>query len=374
MISIFSQYLSLFLMLVSSICFSQSVSVALPHEPEVVRNSDGEWLVYDIQIVSEHQIQPIKSVIFNGNEVEFTETGFQKFNKDSTAYVQYIWIKTKNKPITELIHKFYFIDKNATKIITKRILVQPDAPKKIDWPIEAGKWIAANAPGIRSEHTNTTVKVGDKTYDTIQKAWILGHNNQRFAIDFVKMDNQGKLFANDGSSNKDWFSYGSPIKAATEGKVVKVIDSIEDNSIPGHIDYKITKDNIGGNCIFIDIGNDKIAFYGHLQKGSIKVKEGDNVEKGQFLGLLGNSGQTTAPHLHFHLVTSNNIPIDYSINGFMYEGIPYYFESFDSYGKADTNFWTETSDGKSIIAPFHLGKAIKIPNALPSNFEVIKIK
>lgn len=361
-------------MFLSSVCFSQSVTVALPREPQSVKNTDGQWVVYDVQIVSEHKIQPIKSVIFSGDKMVLTATDFQKFNKDSTAYVQYIWIKTKNKSITELVHKFYFTDENIAKILSKKILVQPNYPSKVGWPIEGGKWIAANAPGIESEHTTTTVKVGDKTYDTIQKAWIVGHNNQRFAIDFVKMNNEGKLFANDGLSNKDWFSYGSPIKAVAEGKVLKVIDNIEDNRVPGIIDYKITKDNIGGNCIFIDIGNNQIAFYGHLQKGTIKVKEGDNIKKGQLLGFLGNSGQTTAPHLHFHLVTRNDIPIDDSVNGFMYEGIPYYFESFISYGKADPDFWTETYNGKSIITPFHFGKAIKITNALPSNFEVIEIR
>ncbi len=64
---------------------------------------------------------------------------------------------------------------------------------------------------------------------------------------------------------------------------LKIIDGVEDNKTPGKIDYKITKDNIGGNCVFVDIGNGLVAFYGHLQRNSIKVKKGDRIFKGQFI-------------------------------------------------------------------------------------------
>ena len=368
-----AKYFTFLFIILSTSCYAQMVTMALPHEPQLIKNSNGEWIVYDIHLCSEKNFHPIKSIISADDNQIFNGSAFQKFSKDSTAFVQYIWIKKGKKQIKELNHQFYYSEGKIAKMISKKILLQLHRPIKIDWPIESGKWIAANAPDIASEHTNTTVKVGNKQYDSIQKAWVLGHNNQRFAIDFVRLNDDGKLFTNDGTSNTDWFSYGTTVKSVADGIVLKVTDSIEDNKTPGIIDYKITKNNIGGNSVFVDIGNGNIAFYGHMQKNSIKVKIGDHIKKGQPLGLLGNSGQTTAPHLHFHIVTSNNIPIDQSINGFMYEGVPYSFESFKSYGKAKEDFWSESPKGKQIIIPFQFKKTTKISKAIPVNFEVIEI-
>ncbi len=181
----------------------------MPQEPQWVKNSDGDWLVYDVQLSGAKKFLPIKSDIYHQGEQEFTDTIFHKFNKDSTAFIQYVWIKKNNHEVKDLVHNVYYEQDGKVQMVSKKILVPKSEPLGIGWPITKGKWIAANAPGMESEHTNTTVKVGAKIFDSVQQAWLLGHNNQRFAIDFVKMDNQGKLFANQGTSNSDWFSYGT---------------------------------------------------------------------------------------------------------------------------------------------------------------------
>jgi murein DD-endopeptidase MepM/ murein hydrolase activator NlpD len=58
---------------------------------------------------------------------------------------------------------------------------------------------------------------------------------------------------------------------------------------------------VGGNHVALDIGGGKYALYAHAQPGSLKVKVGDHVKRGQVLALLGNSGNSTEPHVHFQI-------------------------------------------------------------------------
>ncbi|MGH7829218.1 MAG: M23 family metallopeptidase, partial [Candidatus Binatia bacterium] len=68
----------------------------------------------------------------------------------------------------------------------------------------------------------------------------------------------------------------------------------------------INLETIGGNYLVIDIGGGLYAFYAHLIPGSLKVKLGDTVEPGQVLAALGNTGNSSEPHLHFHLIDNAN--------------------------------------------------------------------
>jgi murein DD-endopeptidase MepM/ murein hydrolase activator NlpD len=67
----------------------------------------------------------------------------------------------------------------------------------------------------------------------------------------------------------------------------------------------MTLETAAGNHVILSLRNGHYAFYAHLQPGSIRIKPGDRVRRGQVLGLLGNSGNSNAPHLHFHI--SNGI-------------------------------------------------------------------
>ena len=99
-------------------------------------------------------------------------------------------------------------------------------------------------------------------------------------------------------------------------------DGIPEN-IPGATSraVPITLETVGGNHVIVNLGDGVFAFYAHLQPGAIKVKVGDKVRRGQVLGLVGNSGNSTEPHLHFHLGDAN-APLGS-------EGLPYAFDAFD---------------------------------------------
>jgi murein DD-endopeptidase MepM/ murein hydrolase activator NlpD len=90
----------------------------------------------------------------------------------------------------------------------------------------------------------------------------------------------------------------------------------------------ITLETVGGNHVIIDIGGGRYAFYAHLQPHSIRVKLGDKVKRGQVLGLVGNSGNSTEPHLHFHMSDASS-PLGS-------EGIPYAFETLYVIGRCQS--------------------------------------
>jgi murein DD-endopeptidase len=99
----------------------------------------------------------------------------------------------------------------------------------------------------------------------------------------------------------------------------------------------ITLETVGGNYVIISLRNGHYAYYAHLQPGSIRVKPCDHVRRGQVLGLLGNSGNSDAPHLHFH-ISNGNSPMGS-------EGVPFLFDSFEVLGNAEmekvlTQGWT----------------------------------
>ena len=149
---------------------------------------------------------------------------------------------------------------------------------------------------------------------------------QRFAIDWVKIDDNSRTFTGDSLKNSSYYAWGQDALAVGDGVVVETKDSIPEN-IPGAASraVTITLETVGGNHVIVDLGGGRYAFYAHLQPGSLRVKLGDKVRKGQVVGLVGNSGNSTEPHLHFHL-SDGNSPLGS-------EGIPYGLASFELVGR-----------------------------------------
>ena len=122
--------------------------------------------------------------------------------------------------------------------------------------------------------------------------------NQRFAYDLV-IRKQASSHTGEGKVNEDYHCFGQPILAPGPGFVVAAEDGIEDN-VPGKMNPRMPL----GNHVMLDHGNGEFSFLAHLRKGSLKVKAGDRVEAGQVLGACGNSGNSSEPHLHYHLQNS----------------------------------------------------------------------
>jgi len=128
----------------------------------------------------------------------------------------------------------------------------------------------------------------DENYHTFTR-------DQRFAYDILMMVD-GKTHTGDGQQLEDYHCFGQKVFAPGAGTVHVAVDGIEDNA-PGEMNPAQAL----GNHVILDHGNGEYSFLAHFQKGSVQVETGGEVEAGQFLGHCGNSGNTTEPHIHFHL-------------------------------------------------------------------------
>lgn len=122
--------------------------------------------------------------------------------------------------------------------------------------------------------------------------------SQWFGVDLSKVGGLSgrELFRGTGRSIKDFYSWGDLVLSPVAGTVEAIHDGEPDNEL-GKTDAK----KPFGNFVCIRVGPSEYAFLAHFQKGSIKVKAGDKVKAGQVLGKCGNSGNTTSPHIHFHV-------------------------------------------------------------------------
>lgn len=108
----------------------------------------------------------------------------------------------------------------------------------------------------------------------------------------------GRSHKGDPSSLDNYYCWGRPILSPANGIVMRVVDGLPDQAI-GTTDPR----NPAGNHVVIDFGNREYGFLAHMQRDSIRVAKGDRVAAGDEIGLCGNSGNTSEPHLHFHLQT-----------------------------------------------------------------------
>lgn len=141
---------------------------------------------------------------------------------------------------------------------------------------------------------------------------------QRFALDLLIL-RDGQSHAGDPASLESYHCWGQPILAAADGVVMRAVDGLPDQAI-GSTDTA----NPGGNHVVIDFGNDEYGFLAHLRQGSVQVAKGDRVTVGQQIGQCGNSGNTTEPHLHFHMQTSPRLGRG--------EGLPVQFTNYRADG------------------------------------------
>ncbi|RWR25694.1 M23 family metallopeptidase [Sinirhodobacter populi] len=141
---------------------------------------------------------------------------------------------------------------------------------------------------------------------------------QRFAVDLLVM-RDGQSHSGDPSRLESYHCWGRAILAPAEGVVMRAVDGLQDQAI-GATDPA----NPAGNYVVIDFGNEEYGFLAHLRQGSVRVAKGDVVTAGQEIGLCGNSGNTSEPHLHFHMQTSPRLGRG--------EGLPTQFTNYQADG------------------------------------------
>jgi len=160
---------------------------------------------------------------------------------------------------------------------------------------------------------------GDGCCDTIRHVRALLPLNgrfalaQRFAIDWEQIDGENRLGKGDLTKVESFTIFGKEVIAVADGTVIAARNDLPEQ-VPGKLPANMTIDRADWNFVVLDIGGGAFALYAHMQPGSVRVVAGAKVKRGDLLGKVGNTGNTSSPHLHFHVMdgpsplTSNGIP------------------------------------------------------------------
>jgi len=181
-------------------------------------------------------------------------------------------------------------------------------------PVEGAGWLADDGPSNDQDnhHRRGLIIVDGRLVDS-----------RRYAIDW-KQIRDGASFSGDARDVHSYYSYAKAVLAVADGRVVTARDGLPDN-IPGHGEafhpaVPITLDTVAGNTITLDLGGGQFAYYMHLQPGSLRVKAGDFVRRGQVMASIGASGDAREPHLHFEVTTSPKLAAGH--------GVPYLIDRY----------------------------------------------
>ncbi len=191
----------------------------------------------------------------------------------------------------------------ATSVAVSRRAARVLAP-----PLPGGRWV-----GVIGAHRRALAPINGRLR--------LG---QRFAVDFAaRLNRAGRTHRGSASKNSSYFNYGTPLLAVGAGKVVAAVDGYPDQ-IP-NAPVPVAGDALDGNFVIIKLDDGVYAGYAHIKPGSVRVRPGQRVTAGQVIGRLGNSGNTTGPHLHFQLMDrpslldANGLP--FTIDRFRFKGV-----------------------------------------------------
>lgn len=120
---------------------------------------------------------------------------------------------------------------------------------------------------------------------------------QRYAYDFIKINkDSGMSYFEDGMRCEHYYAYNTPVYAPLNGVVVDIENNIKDNRI-GQTNQRQPL----GNYVMIKHSTNEFSLIGHLKQHSIKVNIGDEITDNVMIGLCGNSGNSSEPHIHFQV-------------------------------------------------------------------------
>ena len=311
---------------------SLPLDVSVPFRPTLVKALGRTHLLYELRITN-FRTAPVELVrievlahdasIQNLQETDLdtrlsrpgvTETASKRTLGAGLTAIVFLDVVLDENPSPILRHRLHVkVDGGASSemtLIAAETAVDPVASLTVEPPLHGESWVALNGLSNESTHRRTVIVVDGKA--TIA---------QRFATDWTRLGRDGQAFHDDPSNNANWYAYGAEVRSVSDGIVTDLQDGIPENNPT--LDQKavaIDLQTAPGNYLILQLAPNRYALYAHLQPGSLRVRRGDHVRTGQSLALLGNSGNSDAPHLHFHICDANS--------ALRCEGVPYVIDRF----------------------------------------------
>ena len=210
----------------------------------------------------------------------------------------------------------------ATTAVDERTLPVVSAP------LRGERYIAADACCDAVRHTRALLPVNGRPFLA-----------QRYAIDFEQADAQNRIFTGDPRDPGGYEIYGEDVLAVADGIVVGARNDLPEQT-PGTYPAGIPIDEADGNFVVLDIGDGFYVNYAHMQPGSVRPKVGDRVTRGDVIGLVGNTGNSVAPHLHLHVMDGPS-PL-------AAQGLPYLYDRFSLSGQVASTADFDASEGEGV--------------------------
>ncbi len=263
---------------------------------------------------------------------------------EAIVYMTAEWLQQMARNVT-LKHRLTYSADSGTPLNATveggEFQVLDEAPVVLGAPLHGGDWTPIYSDAWRLGHRRVIY-----TTDGVE------HIPGRFAIDWMKVAPDGTHAKGDEANPANWYGYAADVLAVADAAVSVAMDDIPDPQTV-EIQKVVEMQNAPGNYIVLDLGNGKYAFYEHLKSGSVRVRAGERVRRGQVIAELGYTGQSTGPHLHFH-VADSTMPLNA-------EGLPYVFQKFKTVGAFSSA--EQFSDGRPWMAADSEKHSLELPTA-----------
>lgn len=232
------------------------------------------------------------------------------------------------------------------------VAVNRRAVALIGAPLRGEAYISADSCCDASRHTRAALPINGRV-------WVA----QRFAVDWEQMNAEGRIYSGPREKLESYTIFGKPVIAVADGVVVSAIDGFPEQT-PGRFPTNIGVEEADGNSVILDLGEGRYAMYAHMKTGSIKVHKGERVKVGQAIGLVGNSGNSVAPHLHFQVTAE--------ASSLASNGLPYEIREFRIVGKtAGTEAFDEAEEKGTPLTVNAIEPVQQVKRALPLDQLVI---
>lgn len=328
----------------------QSVDLQVPLAPTPVTVAGKRHLAYELHITNFRpvDVELLRVDVLDGGNRLASFSGTQLADRLSRVgarvegaerlrvltggrTILYFWLPLESSTPARLIHNIE-LDMLRTSGRERAVVsdsgtaVRGEQPIVLDMPLRGGPWVALYNPTMVGGHRTSI-------YTFNGRARIPA----RFAIDWVKLADDASHARGDATSIANWHGYGAEVLAVADGIIADARDDLQEGATVSDATGAIALENASGNYVTLDLGQGRYAFYEHLKHGSIAVKRGDSVKRGQVIARLGNSGSSSSgPHLHFHVADA--------ADALAAEGVPYVFRNFEVLGTFDAIDSFETGE------------------------------
>jgi hypothetical protein len=325
---------------VAPTAFAAGGHVLLIYELHLQNFSDSPMPLRGIQVLDGARAADAPLILFSGAQLKdkLMSVGGDELDEASTlgagrlaVALLCIAFAGDRMPPRKLMHRVLLDDAAADGPFVDTQAVEL---KTLAAPLSGSDWVAVSGLSAGAHHRSGIIVAGG-----------LGQISRRYAVDW-KRRKDGAFLTGDPRDVRSYHAYGAEVHAVADATVVRANDGLPDNIPRTAAGFEtavpVTMETVAGNSVVLDLGDGQYAYYAHLKPGSVRVRTGDRVRRGEVLGAIGNSGDAREPHLHFQVTNGPGILAS--------EGLPYVIDRFRM--KRPEGTWQERRN------EFPLGNAI----------------